>query len=102
MCVHPTLKAKGGNSHFSIVDFHSKDARNYFLNMVKKDMLTCHGPIQVGRAQILKHQREAAQPFRCAIAGYAQLAGKQQRYKPLWELAAVIMEVLSQKCSNIS
>ena len=84
-----TLKAKGGISHFSIVEFYTKDARDEFLDMVKRDMLTCHGQIQVGRAQIPKYQREADQPFRCAIAVYAQLAGKQERYKPIWELASV-------------
>ena len=76
-----TLKSKGGLAHFSIVEFYTKQARNELLDMVKKDMLICHGQIQVGRAQILKYQREADQPFRCAIAVYAQIAGRQQRYK---------------------
>ncbi|CAE7228267.1 unnamed protein product [Symbiodinium sp. CCMP2592] len=84
-----TLKSKGGLAHFSIVEFYTKEARNDFLDMVKKDMLTCHGQIQVGRAQIPKYQREADQPFRCAIAVYAQIAGRQQRYKPIWELTAI-------------
>ena len=83
-----TLKSKGGLAHFSIVEFYTKEARNEFLDMVKfkKDMLICHGQIQVGRAQIPKYQREADQPFRCAIAVYAQIAGRQQRYKPIWKL----------------
>ena len=55
--------------------------------MIKKAMLICHGQITVGRAQIPKYQREADQPFRCAIiAAFSQCGGTRARYKPTWEL----------------
>lgn len=56
-----------------------------FWTWSKKDALTCHGQATVGRAQIPK----ADQPLRCAIAVYSQIIGKQQRYKPTWEMSAV-------------
>ena len=40
-------------------------------------------------AQIPKYQRETDQPLRCAISVYSQVIGKQQRYKPAWEMSAV-------------
>ena len=51
-------------------------------------MLICHGQITVGRAQIPKYQREADQPFRCAIAT-SQCEGTRARYKPTWKLSAL-------------
>ena len=67
----------------------SQEARNDFLELVKKDALTCHGQIAIARAQIPKYQRETDQPLRCAISVYSQVIGKQQRYKPTWEMSAV-------------
>ena len=84
-----TLRTKTGTSQFSIVDFYTKEARNDFLDLVKKESLTCNGQIAAGRAQIPKSQREADQPLRCAIAVYSQVIGKHQRYKPTWEMSAV-------------
>ena len=84
-----TLRTKSGWSHFSIVEFCTKEARNDFLELVKKDALTCHGQIAIARAQIPKYQRETDQPLRCAISVYSQVIGKQQRYKPTWEMSAV-------------
>ena len=83
-----TLRTKQGWSQFSIVEFFTKEARNEFVELLKKDALICHGQIAVGRAQIPKYQREADQPLRCAIAVYSQLTGRQQRYKPTWEMSA--------------
>ena len=51
------------------MEFFTKEARNEFVELVRKDALICHGQIAVGRAQIPKYQREADQPLRCAIAG---------------------------------
>ena len=84
-----TLRTKTGWSQFSIVDFFTKESRNDFLDLVRRDALTCFGQIQVARAQIPKYQREADQPLRCAIAVFAQITGKQQRFKPTWEMSAV-------------
>ncbi|CAE7460901.1 unnamed protein product, partial [Symbiodinium microadriaticum] len=84
-----TLRTKSGWSHFSIVEFFTKDARNDFLELVKKDALICQGQIAIARAQIPKYQRETDQPLRCAISVYSQVIGKQQRYKPTWEMSAV-------------
>ena len=84
-----TLKTKQGIAPISIVEFFSKDARNEFLDMLRKDMLVCHGQIAVGRAQIPKYQREADQPLRCAIAVFSQCDGTRARYKPTWELSAL-------------
>ena len=84
-----TLRTKQGWSQFSIVEFFTKEARNEFVELVRKDALICHGQIAVGRAQIPKYQREADQPLRCAIAVFSQLTGKQQRYKPTWEMSSV-------------
>ena len=84
-----TLRTKAGWSHFTIVEFFTKEARNDFLELVKKDALVCHGQIAVGRAQIPKYQRENDQPLRCAISVYSQVIDKQQRYKPTWEMSAV-------------
>ena len=84
-----TLRTKAGWSHFTIVEFFTKEARNDFLELVKKDALVCHGQIAVGRAQIPKYQRENDQPLRCAISVYSQVINKQQRYKPTWEMSAV-------------
>ena len=83
------LRSKSGWSQFSIVEFFTKEARNEFLDLVKKDALTCHGQIAVARAQIPKYQEEADQPLRCAILVHSQIVGKHQRYKPTWELSAV-------------
>ena len=80
------MKGKTGISPFTIVEFFTKEARNEFLDMIKKAMLICHGQITVGRAQIPKYQREADQPFRCAIAAFSQCGGTRARYKPMWEL----------------
>ena len=84
-----TLRTKTGWSQFSIVEFFTKESRNDFLDLVCRDALTCFGQIQVARAQIPKYQREADQPLRCALAVFAQITGKQQRFKPTWEISAV-------------
>ena len=83
------MKGKTGISSFTIVEFFTKEARNKFLDMIKKDMLICHNQITVGRAQIPKYQREADQPFRCAIATFSQYEETRARYKPTWKLSAL-------------
>ena len=70
-----TLKTKQGIAPISIVEFFSKDARNEFLDMLRKDMLVCHGQIAVGRAQIPKYQREADQPPDTNLHGSSQHYG---------------------------
>ena len=82
---YDALKGK----YASTTTLRSKSGCNEFLDLVKKDALTCHGQIAVTRAQIPKYQREAGQPLRCAILVYSQIVGKHQRYKPTWELSAV-------------
>ncbi|CAK8986507.1 unnamed protein product [Durusdinium trenchii] len=84
-----TMKGKTGISPFTVVEFFTKEARNEFLDMIKKDMLICHGQITVGRAQTPKYQREADQPFRCAIATFSQCEGTRARHKPTRELSAL-------------
>ena len=82
---YDALKGK----YASTTTLRSQSGCNEFLDLVKKDALTCHGQIAVTRAQIPKYQREAGQPLRCAILVYSQIVGKHQRYKPTWELSAV-------------
>jgi hypothetical protein len=79
-------------SPFTIIEFTHKEYRNRFMEEYRRNPLRIQGRQTYVRPQVPKYQREADQPFRCAIATLSSIDGYKRRYKPTWELAAVWSE----------
>ena len=84
-----TLKTKNGLAHFTIVDMWDKEARNEFLQHIKRDPHQVQGNTIVGRPQIPRYRREQDAPMKCAMKTLANIIGDNPKFSPTWEIQAL-------------
>ena len=84
-----TLKTKNGLAHFTIVDMWDKEARNEFLQHIKRDPHQAQGNTIVGRPQIPRYRREQDAPMKCAMKTLANIIGDNPKFSPTWEIQAL-------------
>ena len=84
-----TLKTKNGLAHFTIVDMWDKEARNEFLQHIKRDPHQIQGNTIVGRPQIPRYRREQDAPMKCAMKTLATMIGDNPKFSPTWEIQAL-------------
>lgn len=84
-----TLKTKNGLAHFTIVDMWDKEARNEFLQHIKRDPHQVQGNTIVGRPQIPRYRREQDAPMKCAMKTLATMIGDNPKFSPTWEIQAL-------------
>ena len=84
-----TLKKKNGLAHFTIVDMWDKEARNEFLQQIKRDPHQVQGNPIVGRPQIPCYRREQDAPMKCAMKTLATMVGDNPKFSPTWEIQAL-------------